>query len=91
MSYLFIKNQFLVGFFIANPGYRQHGEENTAKTDELSRALTDLQQLLKGTVSQEFILFLYISMTGGLECVGYSFANVAHFVFFATNLTTYLH
>jgi hypothetical protein len=37
--------------------YRQHGEENTAKTDELSRALTDLQQLLKGTVSQEFNLF----------------------------------
>jgi hypothetical protein len=62
MSYLFIKKSVLGGFFIANPVYRQHGEENTAKTDELSRALTDLQQLLKGTVSQKF--FLYISMAG---------------------------
>ncbi len=44
--------------------YRQHGEENTAKTDELSRALTDLQQLLKGTVSHDFVIFLYISMAG---------------------------
>jgi hypothetical protein len=42
--------------------YRQHGEENTAKTDELSRALTDLQQLLKGTVSQEFIRFSFFPL-----------------------------
>ncbi len=68
--------------------YRQHGEENTAKTDELSRALTDLQQLLKGTVSQDFILF-FVYFFGGLEGFGHSFANVAHhFVFCATNLTT---
>ncbi len=32
--------------------YKQHGEENTAKTEELSRAVTDLQQLLKDSADR---------------------------------------
>ena len=32
--------------------YKQHGEENTGKTEELSRAVTDLQQLLKDSADR---------------------------------------
>jgi hypothetical protein len=46
--------------------YRQHGEENTAKTDELSRALTDLQQLLKGTVPQDLVFFFSVLRIHGI-------------------------